>query len=243
MKVSFVILTWNRYKFLEKCIKELVNSIDDKLNCEVIVMDNGSTDKTHEVLSNYHNDSLVKVIQRGKNYGLNSYKKLFKQASGEYVVIVDDDVLNFPSGLDKIFIDYMTSFPNYGFLALNVIQNEYTNGAKPAPSYYVDDRKEDKIIERGPTGGWCSCFRMNDFKKVRLRFLFTNLNMKRGEDGLISKLFYKKLGLQSGIIKKEYCFHACGPYFAKEYGHLDREIEKYKSSGLKTFIEIYKQYK
>ncbi|MEJ8802675.1 glycosyltransferase family 2 protein [Pontibacter sp. H249] len=243
MKVSFVILTWNRYKFLERCIQELVNSIDDELNSEIIVMDNGSTDKTPEVLNRFVNNNLVKIIRRKKNYGLNAYKKLFKQASGEYVVIVDDDVLNFPKSVDKIFIDYMTSFQDYGFLALNVIQNEFTNGAKPEPSFYVDDTKEDKTIEQGPTGGWCSCFRVKDYSKIRLRFLFTNLNMKRGEDGLITKLLYKKLGLKSGIIKKEYCFHACGPYYAKEFGHLDREIEKYKNSGLKNFIDIYKQYK
>jgi len=243
MKISFVILTWNRYKFLEKCLQELTKSIDDKTSCEVIVMDNGSTDDTANVLKLYEDSELVKVIRRNSNHGLNAYKKLFKAATGEYVVIVDDDVLAFPKGIDSVFLDYMTTFPDYGFLALNVVQNEFTNGAKPGPESYVEEARNNKVIERGPTGGWCACFRKKDYNKISLRFFFTNLNMKRSEDGLIAKLFYKKLGLKSGLIQEAYCFHACGPYYAKEYGHLEREIEKYAKSGLKDFVGVYKQYK
>ncbi|WP_347156794.1 glycosyltransferase family 2 protein [Pontibacter chitinilyticus] len=241
-KISFVLLTWNRYKFLEKCVQELLSSLVDVDSCEIIIMDNGSTDNTGEVLKKYEHLDHVKLIRRKKNYGLNAYKKLFAAASGEYVVIVDDDVLAFPKGVDKIFIDYMESFPDYGFVALNVVQNQYTNGAKPGPECYQEDVRGNRIIERGPTGGWCACFRKNDYKKISLRFFFTNLNMKRSEDGLIAKLFYNKLGLKSGLIKEAYCFHACGPHYAKEYGHLDREIEKYAKSGLKDFVDMYQKH-
>ncbi|PTX14337.1 glycosyl transferase family 2 [Pontibacter mucosus] len=243
MKISFVILTWNRYKFLEKCLQELLNNIEDLASCEVIVMDNGSTDATDIVLKKYTENAHVRIIRSETNQGLNAYKKLFKAANGEYVVIVDDDVLAFPRGLDKIFMDYMHVFPDYGFLALNVVQNEFTNGAKPGPEAYVEEIRENKVVEKGPTGGWCSCFRKKDFSKISLRFNFTNLNMKRGEDGLISKLFYHKLGLKSGLIKEAICFHACGPYYAKEFGHIEREIEKYSKAGLKSFVDTYKLYK
>lgn len=209
---------------------------------EIIVMDNGSTDNTSMVLEQYTGNPSVKVVKRKKNYGLNAYKKLFGMAKGEYIVIVDDDVLSFPERLDELFIEYLKAFPDYGFVALNVIQNEFTNGAKPGPENYVTEIREDKSIEFGPTGGWCACFKKSNYDKIKLRFLFTNLNMAKSEDGLLVDLFNRKLKLKSGLIKDHYCFHACGPYYAKEYGHMDRELEKYASSGLHSIADEYKKF-
>ncbi|TDO21420.1 glycosyltransferase family 2 protein [Pedobacter duraquae] len=242
MKISFVLLTWNRYKFLEKCLEALIPAIAHPEHAEIIVMDNGSTDNTPNVLARYASQKNLKVVTRKKNYGLNAYKKLFGMAKGEYVVIVDDDVLSFPKGLDDIFVDYMNAFPDYGFIALNVIQDKFTKGAKPPQENYTDDVRGDKIIEKGPTGGWCACFRKKQYNKVRLRFIFTNLDMKQSEDGLLSHLMLRRLKLKSGLIKNELCLHACGPHYAKVYGHMERELEKYEKSGLQHIVEEYKNY-
>lgn len=242
MKVSFVILTWNRYKFLDKCLAALLPAINHKNEAEVIVMDNGSTDKTKAVLDQYISNPLVKVVKRKKNYGLNAYKKLFSMAKGEYVVIVDDDVLSFPDGLDDLFIDYLRAFPDYGFIALNVIQNEFTLGAKPPIENYIEEVSGLKVIEKGPTGGWCACFKKKNYNKIRLRFILTNLDMAKSEDGLLVNLFSRKLKLKSGLIRDHYCLHACGPHYAHEYGHMDRELEKYSTAGLDSIVEQYKNY-
>jgi glycosyltransferase involved in cell wall biosynthesis len=242
MRFSFVLLTWNRYKFLEKCLEGLISSIANQDDAEVIVMDNGSTDKTQEILNRYQDSKLVRVLRRKKNYGLNSYKKLFDEGRGEYIVIVDDDVLQFPPRVDKIFAVYMQTFPDYGFVALNVVQDEFTNGAKPGPENYTEETRKGKTIQRGPTGGWCACFRNSDYRKIRLRLMFANLSMKRSEDGFIASNLEKKLSLKSGIIKDAVCFHASGPYYAQQFGHLDREIEKYSKSGLGSFVKEYQKY-
>lgn len=242
MKMSFVILTWNRYKFLEKCIEALVASISNVSDCEIIIMDNGSTDNTRAVLDRYKDNKLFRIILRDKNYGLNSYKKLFSYAKGEYVVIVDDDVLAFPPALDVTFVDYMQTFTNYGFIALNVIQNEFTDGAKPGPENYVDETKNGKTIQYGPTGGWCACFRKRDYRKLWFQILFSDLSMKQAEDGFLAYNFQRRLKLKAGVIKDQVCFHANGPYYAKQYGHLDREIEKYRQSGLQSYVDDYQKY-
>jgi glycosyltransferase involved in cell wall biosynthesis len=242
MKFSFVLLTWNRYRFLEICLEALVQSIAESDQCEVIVMDNGSTDGTGTVLERYRDSTLVRVIRLDKNYGINGYKKLFEEAKGEYIVTVDDDVLKFPPNIDHIFSEYMESFPGYGYLALNVVQNEFTNGAKPGPELYTAEVSDGKTVLLGPAGGWCACFRRSDFRKIRLRFKFFRLNMKLSEDGFITWNFKRKLHLKCGIIQDAVCLHACGPYYAQQYGHLDREIEKYSASGLRTFVEEYKKF-
>ena len=108
---------------------------------------------------------------------------------------------------------------------------------------YEEDRRGALVIERGPTGEWCSCFRARDYRKVKLRIMLAKLDMRTGEDGFLTKTFRMRLGLKAGIIRDAVCFHACGPYYAKQYGHLDREIEKYKQAGLDSFAEVYEKYR
>jgi glycosyltransferase involved in cell wall biosynthesis len=224
------------------CLEALTHSIAEIGDCEVIVMDNGSTDKTRGVLERYRNNELVKVIYREKNYGLNAFKKLFREAQGEYIVSVDDDVVQFPDDVDLIFGEYMKTFPDFGYVALNVVQNEFTNGAKPGPERYTEETRNGKTIQVGPTGAWCSCFRKSDFQKVRLGFRIIPLSMKRSQDGILIWMFKRKLHLKSGIIKDAVCFHMNGPYYAKQYGHLDHEIEKYSKAGLQSFVKEFKKF-
>ena len=65
---------------------------------------------------------------------------------------------------------------------------------------------------------------------------------RRPEDGFLSRNFARFLRLKSGIIKDQVCFHACGPHYAKQFGHLDREIEKYAQSKLPEFVDRYRSY-
>jgi hypothetical protein len=66
--------------------------------------------------------------------------------------------------------------------------------------------------------------------------------MRNGEDGVISKLMKQVLHLKLGIVKGIKCFHACGPYYSKQYGYLARDIKKYKESRLEKFVQIYESY-
>lgn len=242
MKLSYVMLTWNRYKFLEESLKALTASTEGPISSEIIVMDNGSTDRTQEVLGRYRDNSRVRIIRRDKNYGLNAYKALLGEGTGEYVVIVDDDVLEFPPHLNEVFVSYMEAFPDYGFLALNVIQNEFTDGAKPSMDHYTEEMRDGRTIERGPAGGWCACIRRAQYRKIRFRIWLLNLSMRKSEDGMISNQLWRKLGLKFGIIKDQFCFHATGPYYAREYGQLAREIEKYSAAGLTSYVETYSRF-
>lgn len=241
--ITICILTWNRYKFLDICLENLFKSLYYAKEAEIIVMDNGSTDNTADVLKKHEGKNGLRIIRKKKHTGLNAYKKLFKEAKGKYVVDLDDDVLEFPKHFDKSMVEYMEVYRDYGFLALNVIQNEFTNGAKPGAEAYMNDKRGEMIVQHGPTGGWCTCFRRADYGKIKLRFSLITLSFKRGEDGALSGLFKSRLGLKSGIIKSEVCLHASGAYYAKKFGHLDREIEKYRKSNLTSFVKDYESFR
>ncbi|MBJ7223401.1 MULTISPECIES: glycosyltransferase family 2 protein [unclassified Brenneria] len=244
--ISFVILTWNRSKMLKLCLSRLHAVIKNKDECEIIILDNASSDNTKDVINEFKNektDIKITTIFSRKNTGLNGYKKLFSKAKAKYIVEVDDDVLDFPDSLDHIFDTYMSNFPEYGYLALDVIQNEHTDGAKPGAECYTEVERNGMVIENGPTGGWCSCFRKEDFKKTSILFdLFHKFDFKNGEDGYLCRTLRKR-GKKFGIIKGVKCFHASGPYYSREFQQLDRDIMKYEDSGLDTYVKKYKEYR
>ena len=243
IKFSFVILTWNRSIMLSICIKNLLQSIQDQEVSEIIIMDNGSADDTSTLLTSYSNHPLFRIYRLSENYGLNSYKKLLSKARGKFIIMIDEDVLSFPGYLDTLFERYFAAFPDYGFLALDVVQNEFTNGAKPAEHFYLDDSRVDLTIQRGPTGAWCSCFRRSNFRKVKIFFNLLNISMRRSHDTTLSFLFRNVLRLKHGIIKGQTCFHACGPYYAQMYGYLDMQAEKYRTAGIDDLYQAYKTFK
>ena len=67
--VSILIPTYNRSEFLDNAIK---SSLDQTYECEVIVCDHGSDDKTPEICKNY--GKKIKYIRRNNDYGLHFVK-------------------------------------------------------------------------------------------------------------------------------------------------------------------------
>ncbi len=229
--VSVVLLTWNRAPFLKICLEKMFSSLrateDGGPTREILIMDNGSTDSTPEILSQYEGYPNVKIFYNKKNIGLNAYKKLFFKTKGRTIIELDDDVLGFPDRFDEIIVDYLEAFPDFGFLALNVIQNEKTDGHKPGPENYRDVVRGDRIVEEGPTGGWCSGFRRKHYLLMKYIWFLYKVDFKVPEDAYLASLAFR-LRKRIGLIKKHTCFHASGPIYAKEFGLLAREIEKYE---------------
>ena len=55
MDISIVILNWNGLEFLRKCIPSIITAVEAyENNCEVILLDNGSSDQSIDyVKSNF----------------------------------------------------------------------------------------------------------------------------------------------------------------------------------------------
>ncbi|KKQ95701.1 MAG: hypothetical protein UV74_C0013G0308 [Candidatus Woesebacteria bacterium GW2011_GWB1_43_14] len=98
MKTSIIIPTYNEEGFIESCLKSLDNqSLRD---FEVIVVDDGSIDKTESVLSNLQFTNFNLQILRQKHRGPALARNLgAKKALGEILVFVDADMT-----FDKDFV-------------------------------------------------------------------------------------------------------------------------------------------
>jgi GT2 family glycosyltransferase len=122
MKLSFVILNFNREKELLITISKTLELMEGKGAFEIIVVDNASTDQS--VAAVKLNFPQVKLVERNKNIGIAGWNDGFARAQGEYLVVLDDDS-NIVSGLEEA-VTVLDENPRIGILALNV-----TGGAFP----------------------------------------------------------------------------------------------------------------
>jgi GT2 family glycosyltransferase len=115
--ISIVVLNWNGLRFLEETIPPLLSL--DYSNYEVIVVDNGSTDKSVKFLEKFKR---IKIIKNKKNLGYSKGKNIgISLAKGEYILSLDNDIsINDKSLLKKLLKAYKSK-KNIGFLQIPLI--------------------------------------------------------------------------------------------------------------------------
>ena len=95
MQLSVIIPTYNRKNSLIKCLDALFNQTYSKSNFEIIIIDDGSTDGTEEVVKSVINDSLCKLkYLKQENKGPSAARNLgIKSSSGDVVIFIGDDII------------------------------------------------------------------------------------------------------------------------------------------------------
>ena len=91
MSITFLIPVYNEVKTVKRAIEETINlNIPDK---EIIIIDNGSTDKTPEIINEYQHHQDIKIILQEKNLGFgNSIREGFMQSSKKFVYLQFGDL-------------------------------------------------------------------------------------------------------------------------------------------------------
>lgn len=97
-RVSIVIPTYNRESFISECIDSCLHQSNTRLEPEIIIVDDGSTDVTASCISKYGN--LVRYIPQTVNRGRNFVRNVgLEVCTGKYVKFLDSDDLLLPNTL------------------------------------------------------------------------------------------------------------------------------------------------
>ena len=120
MKLSVIIPCYNEKKSIKKIIDKI---FIQKINLEIILVDDGSDDGTVNIIKNYKRDSRIKIVFHLKNKGKGAaIKSAVKFISGDLVLIQDADLEYNPKDYKKI-LDKFKEDKNvkavYGSRALN----------------------------------------------------------------------------------------------------------------------------
>ena len=148
IKMSAIVVSWNRKDDLRRCLDSLLGQ--KRAAFEIIVVDNGSTDGTLEMLQGEYGET-VRVLPMGKNLGPARARNIgLAEARGEFVLFMDSDAeLLTPGALDKLARPLER---DYGLAAIGAVickdrecGDVWFWGGRMDPRYFVD-----MAVSRGP---------------------------------------------------------------------------------------------
>lgn len=127
-KISVVMSCYNSVKFLEEAITSILNQ--KYTNFEFIIIDDGSTDDTPNVLLRFaKNDKRIRLIVQ-KNIGLTkSLNRGINMATGEFLARMDADDISLPDRFSN-FIKYLNTSPEVQFYSTPAIVLNNSNGTE-----------------------------------------------------------------------------------------------------------------
>lgn len=110
-KISVIVPVYNAEKYLKKCLESLIYQTYSPI--EIICINDGSTDKSLEILNEYKSvESRIVVIDK-KNEGASVARNLgIDMAKGDYVSFIDSD--------DWVFLTLYSEFAEY----INKVQQD-----------------------------------------------------------------------------------------------------------------------
>lgn len=112
--ISAVICTFNRADYLRKAVDSLTRQSLSSDRYEIIVVDNGSTDKTRSVVREFSKNPIVRYFHEpelGLSFARNAG---WRSARGKYTAYLDDDAVAHPDWLQKILEVFETVKPGPG---------------------------------------------------------------------------------------------------------------------------------
>jgi len=235
IKLSIIIPVYNVEKYLEECLNSILNQDIDKNNVEVICIDDGSTDKSGEVLDTFaKTHSNIKVIHK-ENAGVSAARNTgIDTAKGRYIWFVDSDDFICDGSLKQIIdaIDnYNPEFIKfyYKHVKEDVLYTDYWNNSA------------NNAIPKVCSGYTaithvCTVISANIIKDNNIKF---PTDMKYGEDILFS---YYVFIHSSGVcwIQFNHCFYY---YRDREHSAMNTrttEIYTRRTRDLLLMSKIYK---
>lgn len=99
-KVSIIILNWNGKRFTRNCLESIKKNTSYS-NYEIIVIDQGSTDGSVEMIEK--NFPEVKLVKNKENVGFSTGNNQgFRLAKGKYIMMLNNDTLVTPGWLSTL---------------------------------------------------------------------------------------------------------------------------------------------
>lgn len=134
--ITIIVSVYNGEKYLDQCLNSIINQ--DYSNLEIILVNDGSTDSSYNIIEQYLNkDARIKAINQ-ENAGVStSRNRALDSAMGEYICIIDQD--------DVISSNYVSYF--YELIEKNNAQIALTPTAEKffgKPNF--QPIKDDKVV-------------------------------------------------------------------------------------------------
>lgn len=169
-KVSFIVPAYNVEQYIEECIKSIQQQTYN--NIEIIVVDDGSTDKTPQLLDDFAvNDNRLKIIHKS-NAGVSEARNSgLGCANGDYVAFVDGDDYISPEYTDYMLGLISKDDCDYA-LSVNCFMSQYENQIKDDKIQILSSEDATVLLlsPRVIVGCWDKLYKKRVIDENKLRF-------------------------------------------------------------------------
>lgn len=162
-KVSIIIPVYNVEKMVGKCIDSIL--AQTYKNFELILINDGSKDKSLEILNSYKDDARVKVVDQSNRGAAQSRNRGIELSIGKYIMFIDSDDWIEPDFLNE----YINAIQNTQYDIIMGGYRRVTNHKTIA----VIRLKEGEFAEYVVTSPWAKLFRREYLIENDIKFLDT----------------------------------------------------------------------
>ncbi|NVO02189.1 MAG: glycosyltransferase [Bacteroidetes bacterium] len=171
---SIIIPTFNRAQFIEKTIQSVLNQ--EYIDYEILVVDDGSTDNTEEIIKLINSDKIQYFKKRNEERAV-ARNTGIRLAKGNYITFLDSDDLFYPEHLQIAYENIqINNSPEIIHTRYEIINNQNKVISKMK---ILDDKINRKLI----SGNFMSCNGVFLRKDIALTNLFNeNRDLSALED-------------------------------------------------------------
>lgn len=198
-KISVVIPVYNREDTISKCLYSVIYQTLNRDEMEIIVVDDCSTDKTYDILSQLRNrfPNLIKVIRLNENSGAASKPRNvgIENANAEYISFIDSD--------DTIHLETLKN--NLEFIYENKLDGVLFSSVKNGTKQFDKTIKLCDMVYKSNFRGVRGIFNLHKIKKNHIYF---NEKIRLCEDALfLYELFYTTPEFRVGVLADKVYYH------------------------------------
>ena len=133
VEISVIIAAYNVENYLERAIRSILDQSFDEF--EIIVVDDGSSDKTGEIAKNLAEEDERICVNQLENRGVSAARNFaIEKASGKYIYFMDSDD----------YVDSTMLFDTYE-------QITRTNADLVVFGFYFETWKDNNLVQQFPT--------------------------------------------------------------------------------------------
>lgn len=220
--IAIVVVTHNRLHLLRSCVADVLGRTSDKTK-EIVIWDNGSVDGTREYLTSL-GDTRIRAVTHPENIGMSAYARAFALVSQDYLVELDDDVIEAPPRWDETLLEGFRRIPKVGYLAASLIDDpndtasQYIKYLREERRLYTRHEIDGIAFLEGPAGGSCTMTSRQLYERVggfgekpkSARSVYW-----REDARYVRKI--QRLGYRSAVLEDLSVWHAGGAYYSGEW--------------------------
>lgn len=214
VKIAIVTPVYNGAHTVEKSIRSLLDqTFKDWIN---IIINDGSTDETKEILKKHQNDERFYIINLEKNLGRGAVRKMalekVKETNAKYMCMLDADDLYYPDKLQWQY-EYMEKHSDITLLSCSIGYIDDKNNLTGVLETLTEEQllKFNHYRNYKPVPHACSIIRISQIGDVTFD---DKLLLGEDQDFMVRMLIHKKYAF---VPKIGYLYNREGSFSFKKY--------------------------